>query len=94
MISHLSKEEERETIDSLRRYISEEWEHDVSEFQGRLFLDYILKEIGPFAYNRGVQDAKAYFSSKAEDLGGVCFEEPLTHWMKSQTSQQVRRKPD
>ena len=55
-------------------------------------LDFFLKEIGPLSYNRGIEDAKRFFMTQAEDLGGVCFEEPLTHWAKSPGSHQVRRK--
>ncbi|HYF35101.1 MAG TPA: DUF2164 family protein, partial [Prosthecobacter sp.] len=31
-------------------------------------LDYTLKEIAPFAYNQGIEDAKTFLTAKLEDL--------------------------
>ncbi len=48
--------------------------------RAKLLLDCVLKEIGPFAYNRGVRDAEQYFRAKVEDLPATCFEDGLTYW--------------
>ena len=50
--------------------------------KARFLLDYIMKEIGPFAYNKGVKDAEAYFRGKVEDLSATCFEDGLTYWTR------------
>ena len=92
MPSDLSPEERKEAVDSLLRYLDEELEVEMSDFQAGFLLDFFLKEIGPFPYNRGVENAKSFFMARAEDLGGICFEEPLTHWKSSGGSNQVRRK--
>ncbi len=52
----------------------------------------LRNKIAPFAYNRGVEDAKSFFMAKAEDLGGICFEESLTHRNDSSGSNQIRWK--
>lgn len=94
MSSRLSKEQKAEIVASLQRYASKELDCELGEIQAGHFLDYILKEIGPFAYNQGVEDAKTFLTSKMEDLTGTCFEEGLTYWHKaSPGSKQVRRKP-
>lgn len=93
MSSDLSKQERIEAVSSLRRFIEEELELEISELQTGFLLDFFLKEIGPFSYNRGIEDAKRFFLAQTEDLGGVCFEEPFTHWTKSPGPNQVRRKP-
>lgn len=93
MPADLSPEDRNEAIDSLRRFLNEELEVEMSEMQAEFLLGFFLMEIAPFSYNRGVEDAKAFFMAKAEDLGGICFEEPLTHWNNSGKSSQVRRKP-
>ena len=48
--------------------------------KAELLLDYFIKEIGPYAYNRGVSDAESFFRSKLEDLKGSCHEYELTYW--------------
>jgi len=45
-------------------------------------LNYILEEIAPLAYNRGVKDAETFLRGKIEDLSGTCFEEGLGYWQK------------
>ena len=78
----LDKQETKEVLASLRRYFSEELDGEISEMRAKFLLDYILKEIAPFAYNKGVKDAEIYFRGKIEDLSGTCFEEGLTYWLK------------
>ncbi len=78
----LTKQETADVIPSLRRYFREELEHEISEMQAKFVLNYFLKEIAPFAYNRGVQDAERYFRGRVEDLSGTCFEPALTYWQK------------
>jgi uncharacterized protein (DUF2164 family) len=58
-------------------------------------LEYFLKEIAPFAYNQGVEDAQKYFLAKTEELTGTYFEEGLTFWKsRDGKSRVVRRKAD
>jgi uncharacterized protein (DUF2164 family) len=49
--------------------------------RAKFLLDYVMKEIAPFAYNRGVKDAEGYFRTKVEDLPATCFEDGLTYWV-------------
>ena len=76
----LNKEDIRSLIPSLQRYMEEELEQTLSDFQTTLLLDYITKEIGPYAYNKGVEDAEAYFRTRVEDLSATCYEDGLTYW--------------
>jgi uncharacterized protein (DUF2164 family) len=82
MAIELTKEEVADVIPSLRRYFREELELEISEMRAKFLLNYFLKEIAPFAYNQGVQDAESYFRGRVEDLSGTCFEPALTYWLK------------
>lgn len=91
---HLSEPKKSEALESIQRYMSEEVDVDVSKMQAEFLLDYFTKELAPFAYNQGIEDAKQFLLMKAEDLGGTCFEEELTYWDNSTSeSRAVRRKP-
>ncbi len=48
--------------------------------RAKFLLDYILKEIAPLAYNRGVKDAEDFLRGRMEDLSATCFEDGLTFW--------------
>jgi len=81
MSLELTKEEAAQILPSLKRYAREELELELTDLRAKLLLDYLLKEIGPFAYNQGVKDAENYFRARVEDLPGTCFEPALTYWL-------------
>ena len=81
MAIELDKDEGKEILASLRRYLREELELDVPEMRAKFLLDYILKEIAPAAYNKGVTDAENFLRARIEDLPGTCFEQGLTYWV-------------
>lgn len=94
MTPPLSREQKTDLIASLQRYVSTELDQDLGDIQAGHMLDYILQEIAPYAYNQGVEDAKAFLTGKLEDLPGTCFTEGLTYWRKTAPgTRQVRRKP-
>jgi uncharacterized protein (DUF2164 family) len=88
----LSKEKEAEVIRSVVRFFREKLDLELSEFQARLLLGYFFDEVAPFAYNQGVEDAQKHLLRLAEDLPGICFQEPLTYW-DAHSGSRVRRKP-
>ena len=81
MSLELNKEDLPAIVASLQRYFREELDTELSEMRAKFLLDYIQKEIAPFAYNRGVNDAERYFRTKVEDLSATCFEDGLTYWV-------------
>ena len=90
MSIELKKEEVADIIPSLQRYFREELDTEFSEMRAKFLLDYFLKEIAPFAYNRGVSDAENYFRAKVEDLPAICFEDALTYWVKKKKQPEKR----
>ena len=90
----LSREERVEAVHSVQRYLLEELDLDVSEMQAGFLLDYFAKEFAPFAYNKGVADARQFLLMNAEDLANTYFEEGMTYWRSTAGSPRgVRRKP-
>ena len=81
----LTNQEAQEAIHSLKKYFSSELEMELSDLRAKLLLDYIVKEIGPLSYNRGVQHSEEFFRKRLEDLSATCFEPPFTYW-------QIRKK--
>jgi uncharacterized protein (DUF2164 family) len=78
----LSKEVIDQLVPSIQQYFREELEQEISEMRAKFLLDYFLKEIAPYAYNKGVSDAEAYLRNRLEDLSGSCFEEGSTYWRR------------
>ena len=80
MAIELTAQENEEAIRSLKKYFAAEAGEEMGDLRAKLLLDYILKEIGPLAYNRGVQDAEKFFRTRLEDLPATCFEPPFPYW--------------
>src|SRR4051812_50196120 len=76
----LTTQETADAIHSLKKYFSSELDSDLSDLRAKLLLDYLLKDIGPLAYNRGLHDAEEFFRKRLEDLPAACFEPPFTYW--------------
>jgi len=81
-----SQDFEKHNIDSVvksvQRYIDTEWEQEIGDLKARLLVDFILKEVAPFAYNKGIQDAQRFILQHVEDMPGTCFQPELTYWKK------------
>lgn len=76
----LTTQETEEAIFSLKKYFASELEAELGDLRAKLLLDYLLKEICPLAYNRGIQDAEEFFRKRIEDLPATCFEPPFAYW--------------
>lgn len=80
MAIELTAQESDDAIHSLKKYFSSEMGEEIGDLRAKLLLDYVLKELGPLAYNRGVHDAEELFRKHLEDLPATCFEQPFTFW--------------
>ena len=86
----LSDADAARAIASIRRYAAESLDDEIGDLQARLFLDFVLKEIGPSIYNRAIGDAQAFIRDRAADLESVCNEPEFGYWPRSA----ARRKTD
>ena len=89
MALELTPGDTKHAIASIKRFCGEQLEFDVSDLQGMLLLDYILKEIAPSAYNAGVADAQTYLRDRVADLEGTCHAPEFSYWPKGSA---VRRR--
>jgi uncharacterized protein (DUF2164 family) len=93
MLPSFSKEEKLEITASIQRFFREKLDIDLSEMHAGFLLDYFFREIAPFAYNKGIEDARRFFTTATEDVAGTCFQEALTYWKTQASAREVRRKP-
>ena len=76
----LTDDASAKAVASIKRYFTEQLEHEVGELQARLLLEFMLKEIGPSIYNAAITDAQVYFRERVADLEGACFEPEFGYW--------------
>jgi uncharacterized protein (DUF2164 family) len=67
--------EERDIIcRKIQRYLREELEQDVGQFEAGFLLDFFAGEIGPYFYNRGLYDAQAILEKRLENIAEAIYE--------------------
>lgn len=64
----LSKELEPEVLKLIKNFFLTEQEEEISDFKASLFLNFVIKEIGPYIYNQAVHDAHQLMLEKTEAL--------------------------
>jgi uncharacterized protein (DUF2164 family) len=53
---------------ALSGFFFTEFEQQLSEFRANEIIEFLIKEIGPAQYNKGIADAHKFISDKLEDL--------------------------
>jgi uncharacterized protein (DUF2164 family) len=79
----LDKESTNRALSSLRRYCAEELDLELRELPAQLFLEFILKEIGPSIYNGAMSDAQSFLRDRVTDLEDACHEPEFAYWDRS-----------
>lgn len=63
-------DEEKHAIGlKVQRYVEQEFDLEIGQFDAEFLLDFFAKEIGGFFYNRGLYDAQAILETKIEEIG-------------------------
>ena len=68
MAISLPEETKKELVPSIVGFFLDERAEEIGELQASIFLDFVLKEIGPSIYNQGIKDAQAMIQSSVADL--------------------------
>ena len=69
-----NKEEKELLVQKLKRYLDQELDYDMGQFDAEFLLDFISKEIGVYHYNRGLNDAQDIFKSRVESITDAIYE--------------------
>lgn len=91
MAIELTKEDRQQAIASIERYFREHMEEKIGNVAAGGLLGFILEEIGPSIYNRGVADAQERMQARVADLDFEVHEEAFGYWRKYE--KQRRPKP-
>jgi uncharacterized protein (DUF2164 family) len=70
----LSEERRSELVSAARRFLAQEYEIELSEFQARGLLQFFVRQLGAPVYNQAIQDARAFLQDRLSDLEGEFYE--------------------
>lgn len=69
-----TQEEKDVLVHELKRYLDQELDFDIGQFDAEFLLEFFNKEIGVYHYNRGLKDAQDVFKSKVESVTDAIYE--------------------
>ena len=87
----LSKQGRADAIASLKRYFEENMPEPLGDLPAGLLLNFILEEIGPAVYNRGVADAQERLQQRVQDLTGEVYADEFPYWPQADAQRKRRR---
>lgn len=61
-------EQKKEMIDTIQQYFWEEKQEKLGDLAASLLLDFFTQNLADVFYNKGVEDAYAFYSHKLEDV--------------------------
>jgi len=67
----LNKEVRVVLVENLKRYYWNERNEELSNLGAQLLLDFIVNDVGPYIYNKAVEDSYAYMDERIEDMLGL-----------------------
>ena len=70
----LSDERRGQLVSALQWFLAGEFEIELSDFQARGLLDFVVHHLGAPVYNQASQDARSFLQEKLSDLEGEFYE--------------------
>lgn len=71
----LTDDRRRRLADQLQVLFAKEFDEPLSDFRAEEVVDLMLRTLGPIVYNQAVQDMRAHFQVKLDDVEGELFVE-------------------
>jgi len=74
-----TKEQKMHIVHKIKHYFHTELGEEIGQFDAEFLLEFFAKEIGPYFYNQGLQDAQGAMESQMDALKEVLYsmEEPV-----------------
>ncbi len=69
----LSEDRRADFKEKLQSLSQSEFDEELSDFRAEAILALFMTTLGPAVYNQAVQDARAYFQRKLDDLDGETY---------------------
>jgi uncharacterized protein (DUF2164 family) len=91
-VIELPKETRQQAIASIERWFLENLDQKVGNITAGGLLSFIVEEIGPSLYNRGVADAQERLQARVSELDFEVHEDEFTYWKKYDAAAKKPRK--
>ncbi len=78
-----TSEEKKILVQRIQDYFHNELSEEIGQFDAEFLLDFFSREIGPYHYNHGLQDARTFIEENSQNLSQTFYEmEKPTEFIK------------
>ena len=74
MTIQLDSKQKYELTDALQKYLQDEIDIEVGQFDTEFIVDFISKKFGAIYYNKGIEDAQKVMERKMLDIADELYE--------------------
>ena len=85
MTIELTKEAKQNALESLQKYFEVNMEEPLGNLAAGALLQFILEEIGPSIYNKGVADAQERMQERISELDSEVYADEFQYWRNRQS---------
>jgi len=91
MTIELTKEAKQTAIESLQKYFEVNLDEPLGNLAAGALLQFILEEIGPSIYNKGVADAQERMQARVSELDSEVYADEFQYWRNRDRQPKGRR---
>ena len=82
MAIELTGENRKEAVDSLQRYVENNFEESMGNIAAGALLDFFLEEVGPSVYNKAVSDVQERMQARVAELDLDVNQVEFPYWKR------------
>ncbi|WP_319529433.1 DUF2164 domain-containing protein [uncultured Cohaesibacter sp.] len=68
-----SQEEKQHLAGVIKDYFDQELDQELGRFEAEFLLDYLIKQLGPVFYNKGLLDARALLDKQMDEFTDALY---------------------
>ncbi|MBP6824686.1 MAG: DUF2164 domain-containing protein [Acidobacteria bacterium] len=91
MTIELTKEAKQTALESLQKYFEMNMDEPLGNLKAGALLGFILEEIGPSIYNKGVADAQERMQARIGELDYEVHADEFQYWRNRDRQQKGRK---
>ncbi len=91
MTIEISKEAKQNALESLQKYFEVNMEEPLGNLAAGALLQFMLEEIGPSIYNKGVADAQERMQQRISELDSEVYADEFQYWRNRDRHPKGRR---
>ncbi|CAM4245751.1 DUF2164 domain-containing protein [Bacillus manliponensis] len=68
MFMKITNDQKEKLVENVQRFFVEEGLEEIGRFQAERLIEQMIKELGPYAYNQAIQDARQLVVDKLTNM--------------------------